>query len=146
MAKGPAVKTCCNVSRVRRKTQSVPRPTLQKEEMTGMRAWRAVSAQGHLAHSIVSAGAQALVFGAGAGAAEEQRVALQAAFSVLRREGGEEVVHLQLHAVTLQASFMLMKRNKAGSQISPAPWHAVTHDWSSSDAARRSALRGGQAA
>lgn len=44
----------------------------------------------------------------------------------------------------LKASLMLMKRNKAGSQISPAVWHAFTHDWPSSEAKSRSALRGGQ--
>lgn len=44
----------------------------------------------------------------------------------------------------LKASLMLMKRYKAGSQISPALWHAFTHDWPSSEAKSRSALRGGQ--
>lgn len=44
----------------------------------------------------------------------------------------------------LKASLMLMKRNKAGSQISSALWHAFTHDWPSSEAKSRSALRGGQ--
>lgn len=44
----------------------------------------------------------------------------------------------------LKASLMLMKRYKAGSQINPAVWHAVTHDWLSSEAKTRSALRGGQ--
>lgn len=38
---------------------------------------------------------------------------------------------------------MLMKRNKAGSQSNSALWHASTHDWPSSEAARRSALSGG---
>lgn len=39
---------------------------------------------------------------------------------------------------------MLMKRYKAGSQISPAVWHAFTHDSLSSEATTRSAVRGGQ--
>lgn len=44
----------------------------------------------------------------------------------------------------LKASLMLMKRYKAGSQISPELWHASTHDWPSSEVKSLSALRGGQ--
>lgn len=44
----------------------------------------------------------------------------------------------------LKVSLMLMKRYKAGSQISPAVWHAFTHDSLSSEATTRSAVRGGQ--
>lgn len=44
----------------------------------------------------------------------------------------------------LKVSLILMKRYKAGSQISPAVWHAFTHDSLSSEATTRSAVRGGQ--
>lgn len=43
----------------------------------------------------------------------------------------------------VKASLRLTKRNRAGSQTSPAPWHASTHDWSSSETSSRRALRGG---
>lgn len=49
----------------------------------------------------------------------------------------------RFRSYALKASLMLMKRNKAGSQISSALWHASTHDWPSSEATRRSALSGG---
>lgn len=43
----------------------------------------------------------------------------------------------------LKASLMLMKRYKAGSQISPSVWHASTHDWPCSEDNSRRAERGG---
>lgn len=62
-----------------------------------------------------------------------------------------QIVHSQLTnypneetSYALKASLMLMKRYKAGSQMSAALWHAVTHDWPSREAKRRRALRGGQ--
>ena len=59
-----------------------------------------VLAQGHLALAEVSAGTEPVVLGAGAGAAEQQRLLLQEALAAGLGEGRVQVVHLRLGAVT----------------------------------------------